>query len=106
MASENERVEELLRRLAGEKFLRLGGEELEALLAAARQLREEDTGMTGKIRLLEYQGRYLVQEFTDCGEVRLRRFDDRPGAERFIEERLETYDRMWDGCGCKVDYDE
>jgi len=25
-------------------------------------------------------------------------------ADLFIDERMETYDRMWDGCGCKVDY--
>jgi len=25
-------------------------------------------------------------------------------AEEFIKERLEIYNRMWDGCGCKVDY--
>ena len=25
-------------------------------------------------------------------------------ARAFVEERLETYDRMWDGCGCKVHY--
>ena len=22
----------------------------------------------------------------------------------FVEDRLDTYERMWDGCGCKVAY--
>ena len=99
-------VDGWLRKLEVEKFLRLGEEDVETLLSVARLEWEQDTGMTGKIRLLEYAGRYLVQEFTDRGEARLRRFDDRQAAEKFLQHRLDAYDRMWDGCGCKVDYDE
>jgi hypothetical protein len=29
---------------------------------------------------------------------------DEDEVRRFVRERLEAYDRMWDGCGCKVDY--
>lgn len=25
-------------------------------------------------------------------------------ARSFVDGRLETYDNMWNGCGCKVDY--
>ena len=30
---------------------------------------------------------------------------DLEAAGRFVDNRLAAYDRMWDGCGCKVDYD-
>ena len=28
----------------------------------------------------------------------------RETAERFVEDRLSDYERMWDGCGCKIEY--
>ncbi len=33
-------------------------------------------------------------------------FDGVEAAQEFVAARLETYERMWDGCGCKVDYSE
>ncbi len=31
-------------------------------------------------------------------------FEDLEAARRFVEDRMETYERMWDGCGCRIDY--
>ena len=80
--------------------------ELAALLASTRQLREADAGLWGKIRLLQLEptGLVLVQEISDKREILVRRFDDASTAEAFIDARLATYERMWDGCGCRVDY--
>ena len=30
----------------------------------------------------------------------------REAVRRFVEKRMEEYERMWDGCGVKVDYYE
>jgi hypothetical protein len=79
---------------------------LPELLARARVVRAEDTGISGWIRLLELDGEILTQEETPDHRVLVRRHADVVDAERFVEERLATYDRMWDGCGCKVDYDQ
>lgn len=49
---------------------------------------------------------FLVQEQTPSGEVLVRRFATRDDADAFVDDRLQTYDRMWDGCGCKVRYYE
>ncbi len=49
-------------------------------------------------------GYSLVQEETPDGQILLRRLGSREAAEEFVEDRLATYERMWDGCGCKVDY--
>jgi hypothetical protein len=80
--------------------------ELEALLGHARRLRDVDAGLWGTIRLLELDpgSLVLVQEQSDKHELLVRRFADRAAAEAFIEARLATYERMWDGCGCRVDY--
>jgi hypothetical protein len=77
----------------------------EAILIAAEVLREDDTTIAGPIRVLAFDDALWVQEQAPDGRLLLRRFNDR-AADRFVDRRLETYDRMWDGCGCKIDYDE
>ena len=78
----------------------------EAILLRAGVLREEDTTLAGPIRVLAFDGDLWVQEQAPDGRILLRRFDDRAAADAFVDRRLEIYDRMWDGCGCKIDYDE
>ena len=39
-------------------------------------------------------------------EVLVRIRPDLEAAEEFVRRRLEIYERMWDGCGCKVNYDD
>lgn len=77
-----------------------------AILLRAGVLREEDTTLSGPIRVLALDGGLWVQEQAPDGRRLLRRFDDRAAADAFVDRRLEIYDRMWDGCGCKIDYDE
>jgi len=79
-------------------------EELEALLARAEVLEERDTHLCGPIRILRLEGRIHVQETTDRGLDLLHRMDSLDAARAFLARRLEDYDRMWDGCGCKIDY--
>jgi len=96
---------ELLAGLADEPIVLLSQDDLPALLAEAEALREEDTRFAGSIRVLSMDGRILVQEESPEGRVYIRGFDSREAADAFLEERLTTYERMWDGCGCKVHYD-
>jgi hypothetical protein len=38
-------------------------------------------------------------------DTRVARFlTDAAEVDRFIAERMDQYERMWDGCGCKIDY--
>jgi hypothetical protein len=97
---------EQLEALRGRKVLEIAGDELEALLAAATLVREVDTGMCREIRVLRLEGRVLVQEHSKRGRILLRGFDDLDAADEFVRSRLQTYERMWDGCGCRIDYDE
>ena len=95
---------EILSRLEKESYVELKGEEWEALLAEAELVREEKPVLAEAIRLLRIDGTTVVQETSDRREILLRRFEDDAEADAFIRERLETYDRMWDGCGCRIDY--
>lgn len=82
----------------------LGADDLAGLLSVARSVREVDTRVAGVLRVLELEGVLLVQEQTTRGQLLVRRVGSLAAAEALIAGRLEIYERMWDGCGCKVDY--
>ena len=69
-------------------------------------MREEDTCISGMIRILRLRNTVLVQEETQEREIVVRIRPTVEAAEEFVAGRLEIYERMWDGCGCKVDYSE
>ena len=82
--------------------------ELDALLDSTEKL-EEHAVMTGPIRLLRRTGEdsggtLVVVEQAQDGTILARQFDSLIAARGFILGRLEQYERMWDGCGCKIDY--
>jgi len=99
-------TEKLLEKLEQGPRLELSADELTELLEDADVLREEDTCISGMIRILRLGDVTLVQEETPDREILLRIRPDRTSADEFVDRRLETYERMWDGCGCKVDYSE
>jgi len=99
-------IDELLEKLADASRLSLSPDELAGLLEAAELVREEDTCISGMIRIMRLRETVLVQEETPDREIVVRIRPTREAAEEFVDRRLETYERMWDGCGCKVDYSE
>jgi hypothetical protein len=82
----------------------LVSDDLSGLLEAAETIRADNTRLSGWIRILSLEGRVVVQEETPDGEILLRRLGSRATAERFVQGRLADYERMWDGCGCRIDY--
>ena len=60
--------------------------------------------ISGDIRILKFKEDYLTQESTPKGEIVLRLFNNLQNAEELVNNHLEIYDKMWDGCGCKIDY--
>jgi hypothetical protein len=96
----------LLEKLGETARLDLSPDELEGLLETAEIVREEDTCISGMIRILRLKNTVLVQEETPDREIVVRTRPTVEAAAEFVTGRLETYERMWDGCGCKVDYSE
>ena len=75
------------------------------LSSSVKILRTIDTGLSGSISILDGLARgVVVMEEPKPDERVLRRLSDAAAAEEFVAERLRLYDRMWDGCGCRVDY--
>lgn len=94
----------LASRLDHEKILRLSRNEWEQAADQAEILERHDTRIAGELLLIRLEQHLAAVERPEAGKRVVRRLADEEEARRFIEERLETYDRMWDGCGCKVDY--
>lgn len=95
---------DLIDQIEKQAILSLGPGDLPKLLEAADTIRADDTCLAGWIRILSIGGHVAVQEQTPDGEILLRRLASREAAERFVDRRLADYERMWDGCGCKIDY--
>jgi hypothetical protein len=86
------------------KYLIISEVELKELLSLSKLVIEENTYISDKIRLLKYNHELLLQERTTKDEYLIRVMKTQNEAEDFIKDRLDVYNRMWDGCGCKVKY--
>mgnify|MGYP001047662384 CR=1 FL=1 len=97
-------LEGLLRRLDGIAVTSAEPVEIDALLAAGCVVREVDTRLAGVLRVIRLDDLVLIAERSTKGQPFVRRMLDLDDATRFVGERLSTYERMWDGCGCRIDY--
>ncbi len=95
---------EIIKKLDGKNYIIISDEDLKKLLSAAKIIEERETHISDVIRLLKLSDKLLIQEKSNKNELILRLMPNKKAAEEFIKNRLEIYDRMWDGCGCKVDY--
>lgn len=88
---------DLTGRLEGPSPVPLAASELTAVLESAEIIREENTGVAGLLRVLDLDGAFYVQEETPDRQILLR---PRPTVEEamvFVDRRLRSYERMWDG---------
>ncbi len=97
-------LDKILEQLDHEKVVLLSKDKLKEILSIAEMQSEKNTLVNDKIRILKYKEILLTQEMTNKDEVALRKADNLQAAQKFVEERMEIYEKMWDGCGCKVDY--
>jgi len=86
------------------KYLMISEPELNDLLSHSKMILEENTYISDKIRLLEFEDNLIIQEKTTKNEYLIRNVKTKKEAEDFIKDRLVIYNRMWDGCGCRIDY--
>lgn len=98
--------QEVVTELRQQALISVDRDALGDLLEAAEVLRQDDTCVAGWIRILSIDGVIVIQEETPNGHVLIRRMPSVEHARRFVEYRLGSYERMWDGCGCKIDYFE
>ncbi len=89
--------ENLLERMNGPSPARVSADEWAVILESAVVVREEDTGVAGMLRVLDLGGTLIVQEQMPDRTILLRRRPNTADAMAFVDGRLQTYERMWDG---------
>lgn len=95
----------LTQRIPKDSALAVDTEEVDTLRAACRKIREVDTRFNGVIEVFQTPGgEYILAEQTLQRQPVIRKVRSPEQADELIRSRLEVYDRMWDGCGCKVDF--
>ena len=100
-------VDALMRRLDTERTLSLTVLQWRAMRSRFEEVEAHATGLGSDLLLLRgpNEGWFALEEPSDDARV-LRRLLDEEEAHRFVARRLEQYERMWDGCGCRIDYDD
>lgn len=97
-------LERLLARFEETAVTPVDAEELGALHEVSVVIRRVNTRLAGDLEVLALEDRLLIVERTLKGQTVVRRMLDRDETDRFVNDRLATYERMWDGCGCRIDY--
>ncbi|MDX1741732.1 MAG: hypothetical protein R3178_10575 [Rhodothermales bacterium] len=93
-------------RLRTERMLILGSDEAGQVADGATLVSKHSTLGEGDLTVLSWINMVVVLEQANNDTFVLRRFADHREAELFVKRRLDQYERMWDGCGCRIDYYE
>ena len=99
-------VKEIFDKTLNSNYLIIEEDELKLVLDNSEIIRVEDTYLSDLIRVLKYDDNLFVQETTFKKEILLRKMNSMNDVDFFVQERLDYYERKWDGCGCKIDYYE
>ena len=91
------KIDEINEQFGNDQIIAITREELASLLDQTETEREDDTGIAGLIRTLRLDDYVLVQERTPEGDHFVRKLPSEKAAKRFVEARLASYERMWDG---------
>lgn len=97
-------VEEIERRLATERIVPLPAAEWERVASAFEEVEHHHTMVAGDLLVIRTGSGLAAVEQPAPGERVVRFLGDGAVARRFVEERMAQYERMWDGCGCRVEY--
>jgi len=96
--------DELLQRLAEEGVVPLTAAEWQDVRRAFEVVERHPTFLAGELVIAHSDAGLLAVEEPGDGVRVVRRLGDEAAMRAFVRERMDTYERMWDGCGCKVDY--
>ncbi len=100
------RFEQFISQVQTKKFVAISESELSELIGSSQIIFEKDTSLRDYIRIFKTENQFILQETTNKGEIIIRIFENEDEAIQFANDRLQIYDKMWDGCGCKIDYYE
>jgi len=99
-------LDRIIDRARAGEIVPMTADELAELRSRAELLAEEDTYISDMIRIFRLDDLVFIQETADKTQIIVRTAPSVEDARAFVARRLETYERMWDGCGCSVSYFE
>jgi hypothetical protein len=94
----------LEKRLATGRPVVLTADEWATLAGAFEEVERHDTMMAGPLLVIRTSLGLAAVEQPKKSERVVRVLGDPGTARRFVEDRMALYERMWDGCGCRVEY--
>lgn len=97
-------IEELGERLRAEEIVKMAPAAWSALSDAVEEVERHATFLAGDLVIVRAPAGLVAVEEPSSTERVLRLLGGEEEARAFVRERLDTYERMWDGCGCKVEY--
>lgn len=96
--------DELRRRLEETGIVSLSAEEWREVGPAFEEVERHDTRLAGDLVIYrDRDGFFALEEPSRDARV-VRGLEDEGEVRAFVSKRFEEYERMWDGCGCKVEY--
>jgi hypothetical protein len=94
----------LRQRLEQESVVRLHASEWERSQDAVTEIERHATGLAGDLLIVRIDDVLAAVESPTPAERVIRRLKSAADAAAFVAGRLAQYERMWEGCGCKIDY--
>jgi len=95
---------ELNERLLTERVVAIAEAEWRDSAASFPEVERHDTMVAGHLLIVRTPSGLAAVEQPKPDERVIRHLGDHDAVRQFVSERLSLYERMWDGCGCKVDY--
>lgn len=89
--------DEFLTRLAGQPAVKVTRRQWSMLGKGFEEDESHDTGLAGTLRLGRLEGRLVAVEEATATHLAVRALASAKAARSFVDQRLQAYDRMWDG---------
>lgn len=100
------KLEELQERVRLGGTVPLSAREWEEVASHFPVVERHPTQLAGELLIVRFQDQLAAVESPSRDARVIRLLGGADEARAFVDRRLEEYERMWDGCGVKVDYYE
>jgi len=98
--------QEFIEKIQGGGTVPLSREEWESVSDAFEVVERHNTQLAGDLLIIRVGGELAALEAPSRDARVARLLSGEEEARAFVGRRLEEYERMWDGCGVKVEYYE
>jgi predicted aminopeptidase len=99
-------LDEFLEKMAAGGPVPLSAEEWVALSSSLPEVERHNTQLAGDLIIVRAGEKHIAVESPSRDARVARLLGSAQEARAFVAKRLEEYERMWDGCGVKVEYYE